>query len=388
MDIDADGSRRLAAAARFFADRGVFGLVWIGRDLVVERTFGNMAGFVTVGLPIGETVFAFLGLESHIASFQDDPALSLELPGIVIVTGPETQARSNLSLFWDADQGCYVLLVARATLDATLELELVRHVRARLMAEADTNLKARELLHANRDLEQFAAIVSHDLKAPMRALQFLTEDVADMADRGDPAAIREGLALVRSQAQRMSSMLSGLLDYSSVGRKALAVEPVDTGQMARQIAESIPHGTGISVIVEGDWPMVDTLKAPLDLVLRNLVDNAVKHHDLERGKVWLECRDGADHLILTVSDDGPGIPQQHRAAIFLPFRTLAEPSRSSSGLGLGLALVQRTTESVGGRITLLSQDAARPGCAPLKSGRGASFEVRWPKMLGMNVLFA
>lgn len=367
----------LSSAARFFAVRGVFGLAWIDRDLIVRRTLGHLADFVTVGRPVTDTVLAFVGSEDYLASFCSDPSLSLELPGVTIVTAPESKERVNLSLFFDPEQGCYFLLVMRATLDSTLELELVRHVRARLIAEADTSLKARELLRANRDLEQFAAIVSHDLKAPMRALQFLTENLEASVEKGSAEDFKQRLDQVKAQAQRMSSMLSGLLEYSSVGRKAMAVEDVDTRTLAEAIAFSIPFGTGIATSVTGDWPVISTLAAPLDLVLRNLVDNAVKHHDRETGRVELACSISGPELVITVADDGPGVPPEYRDAVFLPFRTLTAPGEAQKGLGLGLALVQRTVESVGGRILL----------RPNVERRGTTFEVRWPRQLSTSVLF-
>jgi signal transduction histidine kinase len=369
----------MVAAAEFFAARGVFGLVWIDRDLIVRRRFGAMAAFIPEGEPLTNALTPFIGSEDYILSFQQDPKLSLELPGVVIITSAETQDRFNLSLFWDPAQGCYFLLVARASLDATLELELVRHVRARLIAEADTTMKSKELMRANRDLEQFAAIVSHDLKAPMRALQYMTEDMEAAALRGDPIELQARLAQVRTQAQRMSSMLSGLLDYSTVGRKAMAIEDVDTGALARSVSGSIPHGTGMTIDVAGDWPVITTLKAPLDLVLRNLVDNAVKHHDKPTGKIRLECAPVGADVVISVIDNGPGIPPEHQASIFLPFRTLEAAGRPATGLGLGLALVQRTVESVGGRISL--------GGAGL-DGRGTTFLVRWPAAIGASILLS
>jgi len=369
----------LPAATRFFASRGVFGVVWIDHDLIVRRTFGHLSVFVGVNRPLTETVVAFVGSEDHIANFRNDPSQSFELPGVTIVNSADSKNRVNLSLFYDAEQSCYMLLVARATLDATLEIEIVRHARARLIAEADTSLKARELTRANRDLEQFAAIVSHDLKAPMRALQFLTDDMQAAAEVGDADEIRERLSQIRAQAQRMSSMLSGLLEYSSVGRKAIAVEEVDTRVLAEAIAFSIPFGTGMQTAVSGDWPKIRTLGAPLDLVLRNLVDNAVKHHDRDFGRIELRCAVSEADLVITVSDDGPGIPPEYRAAVFLPFRTLGQSGSPTSGLGLGLALVQRAVESAGGRISLMPNDRAE---------RGTAFEVRWPRVLDTSVLLA
>jgi signal transduction histidine kinase len=383
-----DLDRSMIAAAHFFAARGVFGLVWIDRDLIVRRTLGDKAAFVEIGAPVSDSVIPLIGQEEFIASFQRDPSLSLELPGVAIVTSADGSQRVNLSIYFDPAQGWYFMLIARATLEATLELELVRHVRARLMAEADTTMKSKELMRANRDLEQFAAIVSHDLKAPMRALQYMADEATE-ALRGDPADLEAQLDLIRAQAQRMSSMLSGLLDYSTVGRRAIAVEDVDTGALARAVAASIPHGTGITVAVTGTWPVVSTLRAPLDLVIRNLVDNAVKHHDREVGTVTIDCVATDRDLDISVTDDGPGIPPEEASVIFLPFRTLTAPGRPPAGLGLGLALVQRTVESVGGRIGVVrTAPTADRLLAGAHAARGTRFEVRWPRALDTSVLLS
>ena len=295
----------------------------------------------------------------------------------MIVTGPDTQQRYNLSLFWSAEQRSYMLLVARASIDATLEIELLRHVRARLMAEAEIKAKSEELARANRDLEQFAAIISHDLKAPMRALAYMTEDVdASLANaRIDEA--RAQMDWIRSQARRMSSMLTTLLDYSSIGRKSRAIEAVDTHAVAQTIVSSLPHGRQFRVSVEGEWPVIETLKAPLDLVLRNLADNAIKHHDRPDGHVRLACCPGEQSLLIQVMDDGPGIAPEHGQAVFLPFRTLQTAEENvEAGIGMGLALVERTVDAVGGSIALKANPA----------GRGALFEVIWPRKLSLQDL--
>ena len=364
----------LLAAGRFFAGREVYGLAWIDRDLVVTARYGAKADFVAVGRPISDSVIPFIGSEDFILSFQNDPSLALELPGVVIVKGADTQDRYNLSLFWAPGQDCYLLLISRASLDATLEIELLRHVRARLMAEAETQAKSEALARANRDLEDFASIVSHDLKAPMRAMQYMTDEVDTALSRGNLNEARGQLEWIRTQTRRMSSMLSGLLDYSSIGRKHEAIETTGTRALAEAIAASVPQGAGMIVAVEGTWPAIDTLKAPLDLVLRNLVDNAIKHHDKATGTVRLSCRPTADALVIAVTDDGPGIAAEHREVIFLPFRTLAAPGAATqtAGVGLGLALVQRTVAGVGGSIRVISDRA---------QARGTTFEVVWPQQI-------
>ncbi len=363
-------TERLAAAGAFFAGREVYGLAWIDASLVVRATYGAKAGFIPVGRPVTECVTPLIGLEPQMHELRRNPAEALELPAVVIHTGPDSQARYNLSLFWSPEIETYLLLVARADLNGTLEIELLRQVRARLMAEAETKAKSEALARANRELESYTAIISHDLQAPMRALRSVAEEASATLEAGNIAEARLKLEWIGAQTRRMSAMLSGLLDYSSIGRKVEAIEPVDTRAIAEAIRDSVPASGGKSVIVTGNWPLIETLKAPLHLVLRNLVDNAVKHHDRPNGTVTLACSETGDALIITVTDDGVGIPSSHQDAIFLPFRTLAAPGSPTSGLGLGLALVRRTLESVGGGIRVLSQGEAR---------RGTTFEIRWPR---------
>lgn len=374
MDTNSpEGRAALVAAGRFIASRNVYGLAWIDAGLVVTDSYGAKADFITVGQLITDSVIPFIGSEDDILALQHNPDASIELPGVVIHSGGETQDRYNLSLFWSPKQHCYLLLVARASLDAALEVELLRHVRARLMAEAEIKAKSDELARANRDLEDFAAIISHDLKAPMRALHYMTDDLEATlaANRLDDA--RTKLTWIRSQSQRMSSMLSALLDYSSIGRKYRALELVDTKALVNAIANSLPLEDGFRIVIEGCWPKVETLKAPLDLVLRNLADNAIKHHDRPGGVVTMTALDKPEALIITVADDGPGIAPEHRQAIFLPFRTLVVgDAAASAGIGMGLALVERTIESAGGTIRLLPAAAGQ---------RGATFEVAWPKIM-------
>jgi signal transduction histidine kinase len=167
----------------------------------------------------------------------------------------------------------------------------------------------------------------------------------------------------------MSDMLTALLVYSSAGRKAEVLELVDTRALVRGIVGSVHRGPDFRIEVNGVWPVLETLRAPLDLVLRNLIDNAIKHHDREDGVVRVVGADGAAELEISISDDGPGIAPKHREAILLPFRKLSE---HSDGQGMGLAVVSRTLEIVGGRLVVLT-------CP--NGGRGATFRVLWPKTI-------
>ena len=128
------------------------------------------------------------------------------------------------------------------------------------------------------------------------------------------------------------------------------------------------------------------MPAALDLVLRNLIDNAVKHHDRGTGLIIVSAEPGADSLRISVIDDGPGIAPEFHEAVLLPFRTLdamgangksgggtASAITTRKGTGMGLAFVNRTVETMGGKLAIRSQPAAQ---------RGTTFVLDWPARLG------
>ena len=120
-------------------------------------------------------------------------------------------------------------------------------------------------------------------------------------------------------------------------------------------------------VVQGDWPVTTTAVAPLDIVLRNLIQNAVRHHDKERGMIAVSAKEENNFLCIEVSDDGPGIPKARHTKIFEPMTGYAATGTVSTGLGL--AFVKRAAASVGAEIYLESDPDSR---------RGATFTVRWP----------
>ena len=267
------------------------------------------------------------------------------------------------------------MVVSHAEMDTKLAVELSRQVRGRLMAEAEAAAKSQELARTNADLkiansnlEQFAAIATHDLKAPMRALGYLADEIESAIAADDSDRARVKLAELRDQAKRVSSMLSALLHYSSAGRSDASIESVDVRELVDEIVRSLPRGT-VEVTLQGLWPRIDTLAAPLALTLRNLIDNTIKHHDRGKGELMITCADASKELEITLSDDGPGIAPEHHASMFLPFRTLG-----SGGGGMGLAIVQKMLDAVGGSITLQSDPALK---------RGTTFKIRWPKKIAL-----
>lgn len=362
----------IVAAARLVADRSVYGLVWMNDDLVVAARYGRLVHFVEIGELVTAHLPAMIGLEEEISALKENPDSFLNLPAVSIMTGEEHPPKLNILVLRSVEERAYLMVVSRALTKADLESELSGQIRARLIAEAALQAKSTALARANRDLEEFASIISHDLQSPLRAIRYLADDLERSLDSPDAAGTRAMIEQVRDQSKRMSGMLSALLEYSSIGRKEEAIQAIDTLALIKSILGSLPHPAGLRVELHGEWPVIETLEAPLDLVLRNLIANALAHHDRPHGLVQIVALHGNNEVEITVTDDGPGIALEHQAAIFLPFRTLRSSS-GTSGQGMGLSLVKRTIESVKGRIEIESDPAIK---------RGACFRVTWPKRIG------
>jgi len=364
----------LLKANKLLADRGVYALVWLDDDIVVRRRYGRLVDFIAVDAPLVDSMLPVVGLEEEIKALKSSERGVLRLPNVATITEDGPGPRLNLLFYALATDTPFMMIVAPAPTAANLEMELAQQVRARMIAETELAAKSQalaranaELTSANANLEQFAAIVSHDLKAPMRAVRYLVNEIETaIGPCGGNGTAALKLQQLRRQTGRLSSMLSTLLHYVTTGTDS--VETVDTGKLMAEILRSLPK-TGLEIELAGNWPSVRTLVAPLDTTLRNLTENAIKHHDRASGHVVVSCIETDDALEISVADDGPGIDPEHQESIFLPFRTLG-----GDGGGMGLAIVQKMVDAAGGSISVDSDPAQR---------RGTIFRVKWPKTIAL-----
>lgn len=369
-EVRNENGLKILEAGQMLADFGAYGLIWMKHDLTVEDTFGRLVDFVTRGELVTNSVLPIIGLEESILALSAVPSRVLELPAVSVASEPNKGGKLNFTFIWNTRRNCPMAIAYKSSSQTEIEIELSKQIRARLMAEAEVTAKSKELARANADLESFAAIISHDLKAPLRHMRQLTETAFDKTGLADDAGLRDILRDIEGQSRRMSGMLTALLDYSSLGRKYEGLESVDTRALIEAIKDSLPE-SGHAILIDGHWPVLSTLHAPLDLVLRNLVANALQHHDRPTGTIAVTCEDQTLALAIRIADDGPGIDPHHHASIFLPFRTL-KPNGESNSTGMGLAAVKKTIEGAGGTIAVSSNPVA---------ARGTTFTLTWPKVL-------
>ena len=236
--------------------------------------------------------------------------------------------------------------------------------------EAEVGLRdANETLSAaNRELESFAYIASHDLKAPLRGIKSLVSLLKRQMGTDPSPDTQRYMDLMVNRTERMQALLEGLLQYSRIGRKLAEEEEIDTDQLIDEISTLIAAGDQWAIIKGDNLPHLTTQRAPFELVLRNLIDNAIKHHDQESGSVRIDARKLDDSYEFRVIDDGPGIAPEYHERIFKIFHTL-KPRDEVEGSGLGLALVQKTVEHFGGKIRVESNPELQ---------RGTQFIFTWP----------
>jgi PAS domain S-box-containing protein len=241
-------------------------------------------------------------------------------------------------------------------------------ISGRRAAELALEAKQAELARSNQDLEQFAYVASHDLKAPLRAIGVLVEWLrSDLADY-QGGSVQENLGLLEQRTARLGRLLDDLLAYSRVGRKVGKHALTDTGDLVRDIVELAGVPEAIAFSIETDLPVFETYAAPLEQVFRNLIGNAVKHHPGPAGRIAIRHEEFEDHYVFCVQDDGEGIPLEYADRIFQMFQTL-KPRDEVEGSGMGLAIVSRIVGWQGGRVWF----------EPAEQGTGTVFKFQWKK---------
>ncbi|MEO1429592.1 MAG: PAS domain S-box protein [Cyanobacteria bacterium J06633_8] len=233
------------------------------------------------------------------------------------------------------------------------QVEAVLQARADELAQMNLILlqTTAELEKRNQELDQFAYVTSHDLKAPLRAIANLSEWIEEDLQEALTPDTQKQMNLLRGRVYRMEALINGLLQYSRVGRMKTEPEKVAVAQLLEEIIDSIAPPQEFTVEVIGEMPTFITERIPLQQVFTNLISNAVKHHNRADGNVTISVQEQDEFYEFAVADDGKGIAEKYHHKIFVIFQTL-ESRDKRENTGIGLAIVKRIVEEFGGTITL------------------------------------
>lgn len=222
------------------------------------------------------------------------------------------------------------------------------------LAQENLNNALTNLKKKNKELDKYAYIVSHDLKAPLRAINNLSEwIVEDMPEM--PDAVSANFDLLRGRIQRMENLINGVLEYSRIGRTKIEKETTDLKKMLNRIIDSIVPIEGFEISIADNMPIIETEKILLQQVFSNLISNSVKYNDKPIGKIECLYESLPDFHQFTIKDNGPGIAKEYHKKVFEVFQTIEARDKKES-TGIGLSIVKKIIEEKGGSISIESEN--------------------------------
>lgn len=244
---------------------------------------------------------------------------------------------------------------------------IFRDITLRKRAEQRQNQLLEQLENANNELKDFAYVVSHDLKAPLRGIKTLTDWImTDYADKLDEDGKKQ-LDLLVNRVDRMHNLIDGILQYSRVGRVKEKQVQVNLNELITEVIDMVSSPENITIKVENELPTITCERTRIMQVFQNLLSNAVKYMDKPQGLVRVNCAEEKDFWKFSVADNGPGIQEKFFGKIFQMFQTLS-PRDEFESTGVGLTVVKKIVEMYGGKIWVES-----------KIGEGSVFFFTFPK---------
>lgn len=223
-----------------------------------------------------------------------------------------------------------------------------------------------KLQQANQELEEFTSVASHDLRSPLRGIANLLEWIEEDLGDGAPQTVRGHIDKAAIRVRRMERLIDDLLDYARAGQQSDEVEVIDVDMLTNEIIGLVAPESGFTFEKDIRVAPFHGSRVPLETCIRNLVSNAIKHHDRDTGHIVISAVEETGYCVIRVADDGPGIPPEVRNRVFRLFQTLN--ASKDDGTGLGLAISKRLVEGHGGCISIESSE----------NGRGTTFRFQWP----------
>ncbi|TGE25711.1 hypothetical protein E5K00_11120 [Hymenobacter aquaticus] len=223
------------------------------------------------------------------------------------------------------------------------------------------------LQNRNRELDQFAYVTSHDLKAPLRGVMTVVKWIEDELTSELSEQMRQYLGMMKGRLVRLEDLINGLLAYARIGRTEQKLELVQVRQLVEEVRDMVvPPEFHLDIATA--LPQLLTDRLSLQQVFTNLLSNAVKYHHRGQGTITVRCTEAKKEYEFTVADDGPGIAPEYHEKIFLIFQTLRDRNTAES-TGIGLSIVKKILDE--------QKSTIRVESAP---GQGTAFIFTWPKV--------
>ncbi|WP_165748545.1 PAS domain-containing sensor histidine kinase [Cellulophaga sp. Z1A5H] len=232
----------------------------------------------------------------------------------------------------------------------SLGIHLDITVQKQLELQKETLVK--ELEKSNVGLQEYAHIVSHDLKSPLRSISalctWLNEDYQDKLDDNG----KYNLAMMQEKVEAMDNLIDGILKYSTINNDTIENTSVDVNEVIKEITDIIYTPDHVKIVVTNKLPTIFADRTKIHQLIQNFLSNAVVHIERENGLVEIGCIETKTHWQFSIKDNGVGIPKEYHEKIFKIFQSVGNKERST---GIGLSIVKKIIDLYEGRVWLESE---------------------------------
>ncbi|WP_055073811.1 hybrid sensor histidine kinase/response regulator [Pseudanabaena sp. 'Roaring Creek'] len=290
-----------------------------------------------------------LGKENGLELMQEAISRGCNKP-IILLTGVGDSQIDRQAM----SAGASDYLIKGKFLNPLLLERSILHAIERKRHELQQQKLMQELASVNQELKDFAHIISHDLKAPLRGIASLSDwIIEDYADRLDEEG-KKVLGLIGGRARRMGELIDGVLQYSRIGRLREEKIPIDLHQVVLGVIEFITPPAGIKIQIDRQLPQILADTTRIQQLFQNLIGNAIKYMGKSEGEIHIGYDETKDFWEFYVSDTGIGIEAKYFNRIFQIFQAL-NPSDQPDSTGVGLAIAKKIVEIYGGHIWVTSK---------------------------------
>ena len=250
----------------------------------------------------------------------------------------------------------------------------LRHLSEDLIYNKQNTEKATEeiktknalLLKQNEELEHFAYVVSHDLKAPLLGVHTLASFIEEDLASGDKTSVLSHLELMKTRIARMEKLIQGILEFSKIGMTQVKKERIDLNELAAETFDGLNAPDNFKFNILHELPEVYGVKSLFIQLFANLASNAIKFNNKSQGYLDIGYKSCAINHQFSFKDNGPGIDKKYQEKVFAVFQTLdSEPS--SRNTGIGLSITKKIVTTLNGTIKLKSE-----------KDKGAEFIIELP----------
>ena len=233
-----------------------------------------------------------------------------------------------------------------------MKIKSAINFRERQKVELKNIKLLKELEKSNEALQEYAHVVSHDLKSPLRSINALISWIQEDNKNAFDASSLENFSLIEMTLERMEQLISDILSYSSIGSDGLEKQEIDVNQVVLDLKKILFIPSHIKVKIQNKLPVVIGERPKIQQLFQNLISNAIKFNDKKRGLVEVDVSEKKSFYQFSIKDNGPGIEKKYHDKIFKIFHSL---NKNNSSSGIGLAVVKKIVDLFNGEIWLESK---------------------------------